>query len=881
MMTVNDIRQKFLNFFVSKRHTLVESDSLVPKDDPTVLFTTAGMQQFKRQFLGNIGEYTRATTSQKCMRTDDLDEVGVTDFHHTFFEMLGNFSFGDYFKKEAIAWAWEFLTKELKIDENRLWVSVYHEDSEAEEIWKNDIKINPRKIFKLGGKSNFWPSNAKENGPNGPCGPCSEIFFDYDPDKGTFPKDPDDERGRFCEVWNLVFTQFNRKDGGILEPLPGKNIDTGMGLERLAAVMQGKKNNFETDIFAPILNAIDKHIGIEPARDVSGKIFRHVIADHIRAVVIGIGDGVIPSNKERGSVIRRLITEITDIAVRNSGKLEPVIYKLLPSVIQAMKSGYPEIESKADMIADNVMSVEKAFLKVREVRIPEFEQIVSENSTNTAKLGEFIFNFKDTYGLTLSTMTSIMIKKGIERTTLHQALKEYESRMKKQQEQSRASSKMTGDVFTGTNLQLNLPKTDFMGYTHAESTSSILKIFIGSERVNSANQGDQIKIVLDKTPFYAESGGQIGDSGTITLGTARILISDTQKIDDVFVHYGTVEKGSFKTDDVVTTRIDVDRRLSIMRNHTATHLMQSALREILGANIKQQGSLVAEDRLRFDFTHPKAISPKELSEIEEMVNVFIRACDQVTTEYLPIEEARNSGALAFFAEKYGKTVRVVTIGNYSKEFCGGTHLGSTGQIGLFKIANETAIAQGIRRIEAKTGLFAWKQLNQTEQQLKKLADLFKVPPEEVVSKVEILSHKIKELEKEYENLKFESLKQSISSSLETTTKANGISIYKNTFTNIDMALLRKISDFIRQKLPTSIIILGAKTDDGASVLISSSDEAIKKGFKADELIKHAADKIDGRGGGRAQLAQAGGKNPQRLEEAVNTINAILLKGTQS
>ncbi|MGE0267233.1 MAG: alanine--tRNA ligase [Candidatus Omnitrophota bacterium] len=881
MMTVDDIRQKFLNFFVSKGHTLVESDSLVPKDDPTVLFTTAGMQQFKRQFLGNIGDYTRATTSQKCMRTDDLDEVGVTDFHHTFFEMLGNFSFGDYFKKEAIAWAWEFLTKELKIDENRLWVSVYQEDREAEEIWKNDIKINPKKIFKLGGKSNFWPSNAKENGPNGPCGPCSEIFYDYEPDKGTFPDDPDAERGRFCEVWNLVFTQFNRKDGGILDPLPGKNIDTGMGLERLAAVMQGKKNNFQTDIFAPILKAIDTHIGLTDSASHSQRNDRYVIADHIRAVVIGISDGVIPSNKERGSVIRRLITEMTDVAVRHTGKTEPVIFKLVPAVIQAMKKGYPEIESKTGMISDNVISVEKAFLKVREDRIPEFERIVTENISDAVKLGEQVFSFKDTYGLTVSTMTSIMAAKGVDSKTLEKAMNEYQIRMKRQQEQSRASSKMTGDVFTGTNLQLDLPKTDFLGYTHAQTTSSILKIFIGSQRVNTTKEGDPIKIVLDKSPFYAESGGQIGDAGTITLGDSLIRISDTQKIDDVFVHSGTVERGSFKTDDVVTALIDVDRRLSIMRNHTATHLMQSALREVLGEHIKQQGSLVAEDRLRFDFSHPKAISPKEISDIEDMVNLFIRACDQITTEYLPIEEARNSGALAFFAEKYGKTVRVVSIGTYSKEFCGGTHLGSTGQIGLFKITQESAIAQGIRRIEAKTGISALKQLNETEQQLKQLADIFKVPPEEVAQKVEAQIQKIKTLEKEFDSLKFESLKTVIMAGLEETKTAQGIGIYKNTFNNIEMDLLRKISDFVRQKLPESIIILGAKSEDGASVLISSSDEAVKKGFKANELIKHAADKIDGRGGGRPQLAQAGGKNPHRLEEAVNSINDMLLKGTHS
>ncbi|MBP9854714.1 MAG: alanine--tRNA ligase [Candidatus Omnitrophica bacterium] len=878
MMSADQIRQSFLNFFVSKQHTHVESDSLVPKDDPTVLFTTAGMQQFKKQFLGYSADYTRATTSQKCMRTDDLDEVGVTDFHHTFFEMLGNFSFGDYFKKEAITWAWEYLTKVLKIDENRLWVSVYHEDSEAESIWKNEIKINPKKIFKLGGKSNFWPSNAKENGPNGPCGPCSEIFYDYHPELGGFPSDPDHDKGRFCEVWNLVFTQFNRKDGGILEPLPGKNIDTGMGLERLTAVLQGKINNFETDIFAPILKAIDEHIHFESTES-SKRNERYVMADHIRAIVMGIGDGVIPSNKERGSVIRRLITEITDIAVRTTGKFEPVIYKLVPSVIKTMKNGYPDIESKATMITDNILSVEKAFLKVREVRIPEFEKIVAENQSSADHLGADIFNFKDTYGLTLSTMISVLEKKGVSKSVVEKALVAYRLHMKKQQDQSRASSKMTGDVFAGSDLQLDLPKTDFLGYHHAQSTSSILKIFKGSDRVNVAQKGDAIKVILDKSPFYAESGGQIGDSGIITLGDASIRISDTQKMEDIFIHYGNIEQGSFKTDDVVTALIDIDRRLSIMRNHTATHLLQSAMREILGEHIKQQGSLVAEDRLRFDFSHPKAISEKELSDIENMVNLFVRACDQVTTEYLPIEEARSRGALAFFAEKYGKTVRIVSIGNYSKEFCGGTHLGSTGQIGVFKIIQESAIAQGIRRIEAATGISALKRINQNAQQLKQIADLFKVPTEEVLSKVENQNRKIKEMEKDFETLKFESIKAMIVPELDKIKVTNGISIYKNVFNNIEMSVLKKITDFIQQKLPASVIILGAKSNDSASVVISSSTQAINQGFKADALIKQAAEIIDGRGGGQPKLAQAGGKNPQKLDEAINKIYDQMLKGT--
>ncbi len=873
-MTVNEIRSKYLKFFASKGHTIVESDSLVPKNDPTVLFTTAGMQQFKRQFLGHIDEYTRATTSQKCMRTDDLDEVGVTDFHHTFFEMLGNFSFGDYFKEDAIKWAWEFLTQELQIPADRLWVSVYEEDSEAEAIWRDQIKIDPQKIFKLGGKSNFWPSNAKENGPNGPCGPCSEIFYDYHPEAGTFPDDPDDEMGRFSEVWNLVFTQYNRQDGGVLEPLPGKNIDTGMGLERLAAVLQGKKNNFETDVFAPILKAVDAHVSIDDSQ--SDRKLRYVIADHLRGICFGIGDGVVPSNEGRGYVIKKLIIDSSDICLR-AGTKEPVIYKLVPALVEAMREQYPDMIEKSDDIQQTVKSVEMAYIKVRQERLPEFEAAVK--SAQTAQdLGQVIFAYRDTYGLALNTIEKALDDISLDEKLVKSAWSEFETLMKHQQEQSRASSKMTGDVFTGTELQLDLPKTEFLGYRQAESTSSVLKLFIGSDRVNEVKAGDQIKFVLDKTPFYAESGGQQGDIGQVTSDDGLIRVTDTQKIDDVFVHFGVVESGTFRTDSIVKAIINIDRRLSIMRNHTATHLMQSALREILGTHIKQQGSLVAEDRLRFDFSHPKAISPKELQAIEDMVNLFVRACDQVTTEYLSIEEARQSGALAFFAEKYGKTVRVVTIGNYSKEFCGGTHLGSTGQIGVFKIVSESAIAQGIRRIEAKTGTGALDYISTQEKQLSELAKLFKAPVEEVTDKVKAQAKKLKDLERSYEQLQFEALKSVVEGSLNDVHVVDDVVIYKKIIPNTDMAVLRKVSDFLKQKLPSSLIILGASSANGASVLISSSEAAIAKGWKANELIQQAAQKIGGRGGGRPQLAQAGGKQSQKLDEAVDYVYDVLTKG---
>lgn len=876
-MTVNDIRRKFLDFFAAKGHTVVESDTLVPKDDPTVLFTTAGMQQFKRQFLGHIDDYTRAATAQKCMRTDDLDEVGVTDFHHTFFEMLGNFSFGDYFKKEAINWAWEFLTKELRIPEDRLWVSVYEEDSEAENIWLTDIGIPQKKIFKLGGKSNFWPSNAKDNGPNGPCGPCSEIFYDYDPDRGTIPRDPDDEPGRFSEVWNLVFTQFNRQDGGVLEPLPGKNIDTGMGLERLAAVLQGKKSNFETDIFQPILAAVDEHVRIDTPDERRNE--RYVLADHLRAVTIGIGDGVVPSNKDRGSVIRRLITEMTDIAVRHSGQLEPVIHKLIPAAVAAMSVGYPDLKEKQQMICDNVISVEKAFLKVRTERMPEFLETVKVSQKDGDALGQHIFTYKDRYGLTLATMEGILKKEGIAAEVQQQAMKVYDRLMSEQREQSRAASKMTGDVFAEGSLQTDLPKTEFKGYEQLMGVGKILSIMIDGAASDQAGTDAEVQIVLDKTPFYAESGGQVGDSGRLTHEGNEIRISDTQKLDDIWIHSGKVTQGSFRVGDVVTAEVDTERRLSIMRNHTATHLMQSALRRVLGEHIKQQGSLVDPDRLRFDFSHPKAITPEEVDKIETLVNTFIRSCDGVTVENLDIEAARESGALAFFAEKYGKTVRVVSIGDYSKEFCGGTHLNYTGQIGLFKITSESAIAQGIRRIEATTGVMALEQLNQLQGQMRQLAKNFKVPVDQVIAKVESQTKRLKDIEKEFDRVRLEALKGELESQLSAAaSQGNGTPVFQKIFEDADMGLLRKLSDHLKQKLPNSLIILGARNADGANILICSSDDAVAKGWKANELIQIVAEKIEGRGGGRPQLAQAGGKNAANLDAAIALLNDYLTKG---
>ena len=903
-MTTNEIRKKFLDFFASKGHKVMTSDSLVPKDDPTVLFTTAGMQQFKRQFLGYMDSYTRAATSQKCLRTDDLDKVGKTDFHHTFFEMLGNFSFGDYFKEEAISWAWEFLTKELKIPAEKLWVSVYTEDDEAEKIWLQRIKINPKRIVRLGDHSNFWPAEAKEKGPNGPCGPCSEIFYDYGPNPKCPHKtcDPGCDCGRFSEVWNLVFTQFDRKEGGVLDPLPNKNIDTGMGLERLAAVVQGKRSNYETDIFAPIIVAIDKETNSNkyevPLQD------KRIIADHIRAIVFGISDGVIPSNEGRGYVIKRLIVDATDKMIP-LGKQRTRLYKLVPAVVEVMKEPYRELlgMGKIDNITDNIRRIQESYLITRKERIPEIiakiPNILNKGISRDQKieeLGELCFFYRDTHGLTNSSIVKAIndamasdpkfaldvnffiagtTKEQIIARTNEQIIAVMNKHMDRQRKKSRAASKMTGDVFTESELDIDIPKTKFEGYEQTQSTGKILRLFIDNQNVNEVSKGDQVKVVLDKTPFYAEAGGQVGDTGYIGGKKGKIRVEDTQKVNDVYVHRGVVEEGLLRVDETVETKIDVERRSAIMRHHTATHLLQAALREILGTHVQQQGSLVAEDRLRFDLTHPKALTPEELEGIERRVNEYILQCDEIAKEEMPLRRATESGALAFFAEKYGETVRVVSVGNYSREFCGGTHLEATGQIGLFKITGESAIAQGIRRLEAKAGLEALRFVQREEKQLDQAAGVLKSSRAEVVERVSAQAQRIKQLEKDMGRYRLDAVKGSIDSMIGNAEAFNGVRIISHAFKDMEMDLLRKVSDMIKHKSPSSVIVLGATAQENASVLLAVTDDLVKKGIKADEMIQDIASLIGGSGGGRPQLAQAGSKHAHKLDEAIHKANQII------
>ena len=878
-MTADILRQKFLDFFKSKKHKIVESDSLVPKDDPTVLFTPAGMNQFKKQFLGMVTDFRRAATSQRCMRTDDLEKVGKTAVHHTFFEMLGNFSFGDYFKRDAIAWAWEFLTEELKIPPGKLWISVYKDDDEAYAIWKNDIKVPAHKILKLGDKDNFWPAEAKEKGPNGPCGPCSEIFFDFGKEVGCKEPacDPTCSCGRFAEIWNLVFTQFNRKEGGILEPLPQKNIDTGMGLERLAAVMQGKKNNFETDLFQPLLREIErieqKNEEYLPWEDDIGekdllciKESRYAIADHIRAIVFSIYDGVLPSNEGRGYVIRKLIRKSAFYFCQT--KNEPFLYTLVPLVAEIMAVPYPELKSRQENIAEIILAEEKGFiqtLNAGNIHLKEkFAGFAKKQDAHQA--GIIAFQLYDTYGIPLE-VTSEWLKKN----DIVFSQEAFDNALAEQKNRSKSKSAMKGDVFSLQGNEFKLKPTLFVGHQKFNTPAKILKILKNSQEVKKISRGEEAQVILDKSAFYAESGGQVGDTGKLIKGKNIFEVTDTKKIGKVFLHCGKVFQGSFRVQGVLQAQLDIERRLAIGRNHTATHLLQSALRQVLGEHVQQQGSMVAPERLRFDFTHFKGLSEDELKRVEEVVNNRIIEDHSLTMKQMPLAQAKKSGALAFFAEKYEGTVRVVQMGDFSKEFCGGTHLKNTGQIGFFKIIHEGSVASGIRRIEAVTGAYAHRLVQQEKAVIDELCQALKVPRQNLVGEVEKRLAQLKELEKKLNAKKLDTAQGSLDSLVQEAEEINGIKVIAQALQGLDMGLLRTNADILKKKMNGAVIALGSGADGKAMLVVALTQDLLARGLDASKIIIQAASLIGGSGGGRKDFAQAGGTQPENFPKAFEAL----------
>ena len=876
-MQTDILRQKFLDFFKAKKHKIVDSDSLVPRDDPTVLFTPAGMNQFKRQFLGHLTGFTRAATAQRCLRTDDLDKVGKTPGHHTFFEMLGNFSFGDYFKEDAISFAWEFLTEEIKIAEERLWVSIYKDDDEAYKIWKNKIKLPENKIIKLGDKENFWPSEAKEKGPNGPCGPCSEIFFDQGNTVGCGKSDcdPSCNCSRFVEVWNLVFTQFNRKEGGILEPLPKKNIDTGMGLERLAAVMQGVPNNFETDLFKPIIKEIE--LGVRSKESGANKELIYAVADHIRAVVFAIYDGVLPSNEGRGYVVRKLIRKST-YNLMSLGINKPFLNKLVPIVSEIMKTPYPELENRRENIAEIVLAEEKNFISI----LNSSDTFLKEKfitpgigkpflAYDPIKSADLTFELYDTYGLPLE-LTMNWLKDKFNAEISQERLNK---KIEEQKNRSKLRSAMKGDVFALKELHLAGTKTNFSGYTKYEAKAKIVKIVKDNTLVKKITKGQEAKIILDKTVFYPESGGQVGDTGEFRKGKNIFRVTDTQKFDKVIVHKGKALEGGFKTGNELRACVDIERRLSIARNHTATHLLQAALRKVLGAHVQQQGSLVAEDRLRFDFTHFKDIANDELDRIEEEVNNYILNNAALKTKMLALGEAKKQGALAFFGEKYEQRVRMVAIGDFSKELCGGTHLDSAGQIGLFKIISEGSVASGIRRIEAVTGESAYRAIKEQENILAEASSILNVPAQNLTQELQKKLAQIKELEKKLNLQRLDIIESSLDGIIHEAQSIKGIKIITKVIENTDMDLLRKTIDLIKERTDNAVIVLGSVLDGRALLVMGITPDLLARGLDASILIRDVAKVIGGSGGGRKDFAQAGGNKPENLEKALQEFKNII------
>lgn len=858
-LTTAQLRKAYLDFFAAKGHRLVESDSLVPKGDASVLFTSAGMNQFKEQFLGKVGDFRTATSCQKCFRTGDLEEVGRTPSHHTFFEMLGNFSFGDYFKKEAILWAWEFVVDTLEIDSAKLWVSVYEDDQEAYEIWNKSMGLPADKIKRLGQKDNFWPSCAIAQGPNGPCGPCSEIYYTQ-------------EGGRSVELWNLVFTQFNRCDGGILEPLPSKNIDTGMGLERMSSVLQGVDSNFKIDVFTPITAAVRKLI------DVCDERVIYTIADHARAISFCISDGVLPSNDGRGYVVRKLIRRCLFLAQQQNAR--PFIYQLVSSISGAMGDQYPQLHDRRENIARMIKAEEEKYIKnILEGGSEKLASVIENlKRTNVVKLpSDVALDLYVTYGITPD-----FTKEKCENNSICVDMDEIAVLIKEEQAKSRASSKMSGAIFAQGGLTFE--KSEFVGYQEDACSTSIKQIVKAGVFVSCAHMGDHVLLVLEKTPFYPESGGQAGDQGTIFIkGTAfKIRIEDTKKEGLAIVHVAQVlgpagdGRDYIHAGDMVEARVDVDYRWAVKRAHTATHILQAVLRDVLGGHVQQAGSYVEADRFRFDFTHFKDIGPEEMDDIQRLLNERVIKNDSLSVRRMPKEEAMKTGAMALFGEKYEDTVRVVFIGNYSKEFCGGTHLDSAGQVGLILIIAQSSVGSGVRRMEALTGKLAYKKLSDNFETLQDACDRLKTKPEQLVCVLDQLMAKQKYLEKESLKLKEKLLVFDIDAVLNNAQKINDCLVVVYEFSEFDVNLLRRAADLLRGKVSSrGIFFLASREKENVYFIVSLTEDMLKRGLSANDLIKKVLSCVGGSGGGRGDFAQGGVKEPQKMDILIREAKAVI------
>ena len=860
MKTSADIRQAFLDYFADRDHQVVPSSSLVPSDDPTVLFTNAGMFQFKDTFLGREKRpYSRAVSVQRCVRAggkhNDLENVGYTARHHTFFEMLGNFSFGDYFKREAIEMAWEFLTVTLKLPKEKLWITVYEDDDEAADIWIKEIGVDPDRFSRCGAKDNFWSM-----GDTGPCGPCSEIFYDHGPEIwGGPPGSPEEEGDRYIEIWNLVFMQFNRDADGNMTPLPKPSVDTGMGFERLAAVLQGVHSNYEIDLFQALIKAAARATN---ASDEKSKSLQ-VIADHIRSCAFLVVDGVTPGNEGRGYVLRRIIRR----AIRHGyqlGQSEPFFYTLVDELVKQMGEAYPELTAAKNMVKRVLKVEEERFAETIEQGMGILEQAIDDLPGRVIP-GEVVFKLYDTYGFPVDLTADIAREKELEVDQ-----EGFDREMEAQRDRARAASHF--DAGQQLNIEVD-GETDFTGYERLSDEATVIALFKEGESVDKLQGNESGVVILDRTPFYAESGGQIGDIGQLAVdgNGGQFDVTDTQKQSgSVFCHSGVVLDGEISVGDTVDATVSEQVRSAVALNHSATHLMHAALRAVLGEHVQQKGSLVQADKLRFDFTHFEPVTAEELIKVERLVNQHIRENDMVETRIMALEDARESGAMALFGEKYDDQVRVLRMGDFSTELCGGTHVKALGDIGLFKIVSETGIASGVRRIEAVTGETAIDWMTETESRLNRMARLLKSGQEELDDKVAGLVDRNRKLEKELEQLKAKLASAAGSDLAGQAVEVGDIKVLAAKLEGADPKSLRDTLDQLKNKLGSSVIALATVKGDKVSLVAGVTKDLTGK-IKAGDLVKMLAEQVGGKGGGRPDMAQAGGSNPAALPGALESV----------
>ncbi|TQI65395.1 alanine--tRNA ligase [Clostridium sp. KNHs216] len=866
---LNELREKYLSFFESKGHLRLQSFSLIPKDDNSLLLINSGMAPMKKYFTGEVTPpRKRVTTCQKCIRTPDIERVGITARHGTYFEMLGNFSFGDYFKHEATAWAWEFCTKVLQMPVDKLWVTIYTDDDEAFEIWTKEVGVDPSHIVRLGKEDNFW-----EHG-SGPCGPCSEIYFDRGEQYGC--GSPTCGVGcdcdRYVEFWNVVFSQFNSDGKGNYPPMEHPNIDTGMGLERLACIMQGVDNLFLVDTVQNIMKHICRISGVKYGDDPKKDISLRVITDHIRSTTFMIGDGVMPSNEGRGYVLRRLLRRAARHG-RLLGISRTFLAEVAQTVIDENKNAYPELDEKRAMITKLIGVEEESFAKT----IDQGLQLLSgyiDNSGNKVFSGADAFRLNDTYGFPIDLTKEILAERGM---TVDE--EEFQRLMREQRERARAARKNAGaDAWEGeSDLLESVPETEFLGYGQMETAAKVLAIIRGGERVQSATAGDEIALVLDRTAFYAESGGQVGDTGSIESADAMLEVRNTTKNHAKnYLHHAVVTAGQISVDEEVKASVDREKRLAVMRNHTAAHLLQAALRRVLGDHVEQAGQLVNEKHVRFDFTHFSALTKEELEKVEQLVNQVILSGTDVECREMPIEEAKKLGAMALFGEKYGDIVRVVTVGGFSREFCGGTHMDNTAKIGLFKILSESSVAAGVRRIEGVTGTGVLDLMNRTIGEIDEAAAALKLNnSSELVQKAAQLSAELKEKDRTIEALNSKLAGIQIDSLIAGAKQVGGVQVITAVFPGTEPDALRALCDKARDHAPNMVAVFAGTRDGKANIAACVAKEALAKGVNAGQIVRAVAQLAGGNGGGRADSAMAGAKDLSKLDGALAEVEKIV------